>query len=346
VIEELPKIEPIRRRVVTYVGQCAHCGPVRTTHPAQVSTATGAAGVHLGPHALALAADLRHTTGLTLRKTCAVLKEHFGLPLSPGGLSQALARMATKVSPDYQRLQHDLAHSPSVHVDETGWWREGKHAWLWVVATAEGTLYHVSSQRDAQTLATLLGEAYRGTLVSDCLNIYDRYPAARKSKCVAHHLRAIAEAQNAVPDSPFLRGLRRLFGAALKLQRATERLPEEVYARGVASLERRLDRLLGSPATHAEEERIGKRLRQRREHLLTFLHEPGVAATNNLAERQLRPAVVTRKLSCGHKTREGARAWEVLASLAATCRQRGQRFVDLVAKRLSLSGDRSGGVPT
>ena len=40
-------------------------------HPLQVSTAGGAAGTHLGPWALALAASLNKGFGLTMRKTCA-----------------------------------------------------------------------------------------------------------------------------------------------------------------------------------------------------------------------------------------------------------------------------------
>ena len=58
--------------------------------------------------------------------------------------------------------------------------------------------------------------------------------------------------------------------------------------------------------------------------------------TNNLAERQLRPAVIRRKLSCGNKTRRGARTFEVLASLAATCRQRGEDFLQIAANAARL----------
>jgi len=62
-----------------------------------------------------------------------------------------------------------------------------------------------------------------------------------------------------------------------------------------------------------------------------------VDATNNLAERQLRPPVITRKLSCGNKTDRGARTFEVLASLTATCRQTGTSFVDFLVPRLTLA---------
>jgi hypothetical protein len=39
-----------------------------------------------------------------MRKTCAVLRDCFGLQLSSGGLSQALDRLAAKVKPQYDAL--------------------------------------------------------------------------------------------------------------------------------------------------------------------------------------------------------------------------------------------------
>ena len=45
--------------------------------------------------------------------------------------------------------------------------------------------------------------------------------------------------------------------------------------------------------------------------LFTFLDHPEVDATNNLAERLPRPAVISRKLACGNKTEAGARTWEI-----------------------------------
>lgn len=343
-IEELPPITPVCKRLRTYEGHCARCGRVRSRHPEQGSLATGAAGVQLGPRATAWAVTLRHGQGLTMRRTCILLREQLGLTLSAGGLSQLLARVAQRLQPQYEQLRRELQQSQSLHVDETSWWLAGQGGWLWTLTTTTATLYHVSGKRDAATLATILGPEYAGVLVSDCLNVYDRYPAAAKSKCVAHHLRAIREALAVVPESRFLQQLRRLLKAALRLQRWAARLPEPVYARGVASLERRLDQLLAAPGTKPEERRLAARLQKRRGAIFTFLHQPEVAATNNQAERQLRPAVITRKLSCGNKTAEGARNWEVLASLAATCRQRGESFFDLVLQHLGPSERQGSGL--
>ena len=51
---------------------------------------------------------------------------------------------------------------------------------------------------------------------------------------------------------------------------------------------------------------------------------PGLDATNNLAEREIRPAVIARKLSAGNRTEAGAETHAVLAGILRTCRRQGR----------------------
>jgi hypothetical protein len=71
---------------------------------------------------------------------------------------------------------------------------------------------------------------------------------------------------------------------------------------------------------------------------LRFLLQPGVPATNNHAERMLRPAVISRKVGGCNKALLGALVHEVLAGLLVSVRQQGKRFLDL-ALRLWRSAD-------
>lgn len=336
IIEDIPEIRIHRLHLTTYRGTCGNCGAVRSTHPEQVSEATGAAGTHIGRRALALAADLNKHFGLTMRKTCAVLDEHFGLSITPGGLSQALARIADKLALPYYELRTAVRTSPAIHADETSWWLGAQSAWLWTFCNEHMSLYTIGD-RSQQVIRDIIGDDYPGVLISDCLSSYDPHPG-RKSKCCAHHLKAISEALEQSPTSEFLAQVKAFFKASIVLHRTREALGEELdlaeYWRAVTGLERRLNELLAPPRCDAPEERIANRLRKQRPHLLTFLHVPGVDPTNNLAERQLRPAVIARKLSCGNKTEAGASTWQVLVSLAATCRQQGRSFADFVAEGL------------
>lgn len=67
------------RRFHTQSGWCRRCRRrVRSRHPEQHSTATGAAGVQVGPRALALGVDLKHRVGVPYEKISGVFRLFFG----------------------------------------------------------------------------------------------------------------------------------------------------------------------------------------------------------------------------------------------------------------------------
>jgi hypothetical protein len=164
-IEEIPPVRPHVTRLVTYRGRCAACGAVHRSHPLQTSTATGAAKARLGPRARALAAALNRQFGLTMRKTCRVLRLSAGLALSPGGLAQAVRRTAAKVAPAFDSLVLDVRGAAAVFADETGWYVGAPGFWLRTFTTADATVYHVDSSRGRQVVLDLLGADFAGILV-------------------------------------------------------------------------------------------------------------------------------------------------------------------------------------
>jgi transposase len=338
-IEEIPVMRPRVTRLRTYEATCACCGLTTSSrHPLQVSQAIGAAAVHLGPRALAIAADLNKAKGLPMRKTCAVLHDHFGLRLTPGGLSQALARVAAKVEPQYVELREKLLQAPALYVDETSWWVGGSLHWLWVFTHPQGTFYLVDQSRGRVVLQAVLGEVFPGVLVSDCLSTYDVENGVQQ-KCYAHHLKAIRHAREIHPEQGhgFLTEIGALLKRALTLGKEKAAGPAPQLLQQIQELERAAETLLATPREQASEESVRQRLCKQRDHLFTFLRHDSVDATNNLAERQLRPAVIARKISCGNKTEVGANTFQILASLAATCTQIGSSFIELLAKAVSFN---------
>ncbi len=335
-IEEIPVVRPRVTQLVTEQGWCAHCQQeVCSTHPLQTGRAGGAAAVQLGPRALALACDLNKAKGLSMRKTVAILGEHFGLKLSVGGLALLVQRVGRKVQPQYEQLAMELRQSAVVHADETSWWVGGPGWWLWVFATAKVTVYVVVKSRAAAVALAVLGEAFAGVLVSDCLAIYDDLNALQQ-KCYSHHLKAVSEALETHPQADYLYQIQALLHTALLLKALQGPVPEPRFDRCLNTLKERARALLDSQRANLAEEKVRMRLWKQRDHLFTFLERLEVPATNNLAERQLRPAVIARKISCGNKTEKGALAWAILASLAATCRQAGHSFIELTAQSLLL----------
>lgn len=345
-IIDIPPIRPQVTRLTTHRNHCRCCGQnVASRHELQVSEASGAAGTHLGARALALVVGFNKGFGLTMRQSCTMMRELLGTTLSPGGLAQILARTAKRLAGDDAALLQTLKAEPVLHTDETSWFVGQAGFSLWVLTNRAGTCYRIVPSRNRAQAEALLGD-YQGVLVSDCLNIYDDLTPLQH-KCYAHHLKAIGKALEIAP-SAYLDELRLLLVAAMALKEQIADLPAVQVIRMRQALETRAGVLLNSPRTgdptrhdaHLAtlEEKLRQRLFKQRDHLFTFLDHPAVEATNNLAERQLRPAVIARKLSCGNKTDAGAKAWQIITSQAATCAQTGIAFVDFLVPRLKLAG--------
>jgi transposase len=173
---------------------------------------------------------------------------------------------------------------------------------------------------------------FDGVLVSDCLASYENVPY-RTHKCIAHHLKAIAEARDRphTPDPSYLDEWKLFFRTVIRIWRAQPEMEPQEFARWRGGLEGWLDRLLAAERTQPGDVAIRKRIEKRRGSSLTCLHEPAAEPSNNRAERDLRPAVIARKLSCGNKTEAGKRSFEELRSIASSCCKRGHDAISCIA---------------
>ena len=71
--------------------------------------------------------------------------------------------------------------------------------------------------------------------------------------------------------------------------------------------------------------------------LFTFFASEHIPATNNHAERQIRAAVVRRKISLGSTSEKGFRWMERHLSVLLTCRQNGWSFFELLRDAIARS---------
>lgn len=339
-IEELPPVKPLVVKLTTWTGLCPHCGEVQSTHPLQTSTAVGAAGTHLGPRAQAAAVLLAHRAGLSARRACELLNVLCGLSLSPGGMSQLLQRGSRRLEGWYRQITQQIRDSAAVFADETSWYVGEPGWWLWVFTTPQATLYRVEKGRGSDVVCETLGDDFQGMLVSDCLASYNAIDC-RKHKCIAHHLRALCERRQALEkrgiDSQYLLLWKLHLQDVIATCDKRPQMSEVAYAMKVLQLNRGVDNLLERSPPEPEEVAFRDRLRRQREHLLGCLSEPAAEPTNNRAERDLRPAVIDRKLSCGNKTLAGKHAWEVLRSAVVTAHKQGQNLLDALAARVRLA---------
>jgi transposase len=334
-VSDIPKIQPIITRYVTYSGYCGGCHQrVRSRHPEQTSQATGAAGVMVGPRAKALAADLKHRLGGSYGKVSETLNDAFGLQVCRSGWCQADQRLAETARPVYQDLINVVQHSSVVHADETGWRIGTLAAWLWVFANQEVTVYAIRDNRSSDVVVEILGKKFTGTLASDCFLAYDdkRLKDWIKQKCLSHLLKDLKEMEESKTGRAvhFAQQLTAVLQAALKLKAEKLYLDPATFAQRAQALETQLDALISQRRQLKDRDniRFARRLRKHRPHLLRFLYVDGLDATNNLAERQLRPGVIIRKTNGCNRTRSGAQTHSILASVLVTCRQHSVPILD------------------
>jgi transposase len=333
---DLPEPKPIVTRFRIPVVRCPACHRrVQGRHPEQTSDALGAAAVQYGPRLLGVAADLKHRLGVSYRKCSSVLLTLTGLVVASAALVRSGHRLRRLAQPSYDLLIEAARHSAVQHVDETGWKIGGRSAWLWVFADNHTTLYRIRPSRAHDVVVEVLGEDFGGVLVSDCFLAYDPLSFI-KQKCLSHMLKTCSEIEQAKTRGAvrFSRRVAALLRRAMALKRRRPDLSPHGYAVARGRLHAELDRLLAGSYTDPDNARLAKRLRKQRDHLLRFLDHEEVDATNNLAEREVRPAVVARKLSAGNRTEAGAETHAVLASVLRTCRRQGRDILEVLGELL------------
>lgn len=134
-------------------------------------------------------------------------------------------------------------------------------------------------------------------------------------------------AQIASPSAlVFPRAVEHLLQASLELRDRYEQ--GEVSERGLSiatgKLEAKLDWMLETRRRNPANRRLARHLEHELLWLFTFLHCPGLDATNNAAERAIRGMVIARKVWGGSRTWEGAHTQQILASVLRTCWQQGK----------------------
>jgi len=331
-VEDQYQTEIVRKTRVTcfhvHVGNCAKCGRrIQGRDSRQTSDAIGAAASQVGPEALSLAALLNKDLGIPLGKTTTVLDKAFGLKLTPGGLSQALARMGTKCEPTYEDLVCQVRASASVTMDESGWKVGGWLWWLWAAVTENTTVYGIMPGRGYDEAARLLGEDYDGFIVHDGWIVYYRFKKAFHQSCTRHLINRCNEILQSASTAAamFPHNVKAILLKGLNLR--DRYLEGEVTDHGLASATGRLEadmaRLLAPSYRSEQNRRLAKHLNHEFEYLFTYLKCPGLDATNYRGEQAIRPAVVARKVWGGNRTTNGAHTQEVLTSVFRTSHQRG-----------------------
>ena len=331
-VEDLvpPRVQVTRYRIRRYF--CPRCGKLVERKPFDVLP-----GHRLGIRLMAWVVYLREE----LRLPVNLIQRHLeraGVRVSQGEIEHITSRVAEELGSLYRSYREALRCGEAVNIDETGMRVEGRNWWLWggVSKRPATVMFQVDRRRSSQVVEELLGEGFSGVVGSDFYPAYN-VREGKKQRCWAHLLRATRKlgSEEGIKLHQELKGIWE--EASRWVAEERNRAPPQEWEEWARGWEERVVELAQRDWKDPECGRIAKRLLKHRGELFTFVVCPGVEGTNNLAERVLRPYVVRRKISGGHRSRAGAKKHEVLMSVLATCRLRELDFLATVTGALEAA---------
>ncbi len=242
-------------------------------------------------------------------------------------MDNCLRRVGLAAIPAATAIHTRVATAPVIHGDETGSRFAGGKAWHWVFVTADAVLHQVRTSRGKDVPQTMMGDHRAEVWVCDCWTGQLQAPADSFQLCLAHQVRnlqALIDTQSW--ESIWAAQLQAIFYNTMRLAHPAHRatLSAAVFQAEWADLERQLDVLLAEDIPKGQARTLQRRYLKHRAHLFVCLTRTDVPATNNCAERALRPAVIHRKVTNGFRAQWGADAYAALLSITDTARLHGQ----------------------
>jgi len=342
---------PAPRRLITCfkveVGKCPHCNfQTRAKHPELGPAQNGATAHTVGPHVMAQALDLHYGLGLPLRKVPQVILDLTGISLTQSALTQRACHLCDPgglLEPTYQTLRTEVINSPVLHTDDTGWRIDAVLAFVMGFFTDKTAYYQIRYQHRCQEVEEVISRDHQGAVVTDRGSTYRAkcFDNIAMQRCLSHLLKNIkkVEEQKTGKAKAFATALKEQLKAANDLWKGyrAKELSRDEYRRRGGEIKETLDYLLRDrQLTDVDNQRLlnGIGLEHDKGRLLLFLEEPEVPPTNNHAERQLRPAVIARKVSQCSKNDRGANTYATLKSIVQTFKLRSINAVKGLTKLL------------
>ena len=311
-VEDMP---PPRPNVTLYHIQRQWCGCCqKEVHGVPAETLEG---FRVGLNLIILILFQKYKLRVPLQKISESLKEQYDIDLTAGGIQDILHRLKKRFGDKYQAIIEEIRQSKVKHADETGWRVEGINSWCWLFATQKAAYYTITETRGKGVPQKVLGKKPQGVLVRDDYRSYQKLPMEQQS-CWTHLLRTSHEAaekdkaSNEIVD--LHQELKKMFDELNIVRKLSKKKRQQAYTKHL----KQLQDIQARQYKHKDSQAVQTRIKNQNERLLTVLKYKNVPLTNNHAERQIRPMVVTRKISGGSRSQKGAATHAVNMSVAQT----------------------------
>jgi len=213
--------------------------------------------------------------------------------------------------------------SPVKHADETGWRTDGNNGYAWLFCTPDISIFRVRKSRSASVAKEVFGEKpVQGVLVVDRYNGYNKMPCSIQY-CYAHLLRTVKDLEKDFPENveikAFVKALAPQLANAISLR--TLDITDRQFKQQAAKIKNEIINISTRQARHPAIQKIQDIFRENADRLYHWAEDRNIPADNNLAERELRPLVIARKISFGSQSDAGARTREILMTVLHTLKK-------------------------
>ncbi len=292
---------------------------------------------YIGPQTKAFANYLRYSIGIPQHKIKKIFQEMFDLPFdqtSVAGFENQLRRVS---QPIYDEMKKALLLMNLLYIDETGWKKDGIPHWLWCYSNRILVFYHIDRSRGSKVIAAILGERFKGVIISDFLSAYNSIESL-KQKCLPHVSRMIERYYSEEEEiKDFCSQLKELTKRIIWLFKQRKKIKDYLIFR--ADVIAQIKNLLSQELNHKKTEKWRKKLQLHQDELYECLFHPQSDFSNNFVERMLRPSVIMRKITYGNRSEQGIRNHSCIMSLLQTARLHNQHPAKIFYQILTKSQD-------
>jgi len=323
---ELPEIKPIMEEHRCHELGCTCGHRTRAELPPEVAQS------QFDPRVHAAIAYLTSVHKIGRRGIVEIMNTLFGLSLCLGTVCNCIERVSPELEAAAEQARQTLLESDTLNIDETGWKCKGDRRYLWVFVSPLVVYFSIAASRGAKVLRSVLGDVFHGVITSDDHSAYRSYQKKGLWQlCWAHIIRKLKALKDgrASPDAYiFSRNMLKEVGQILGCWHAFREgyITREQLLNATTLMRARMKKYCQKYLASPDEEvrTRAKRLFDNWDHLFLFLTHEGVEPTNNIAERNLRPAVQWRKLCFGNQSEAGERFTERILTVTRTCQLRGK----------------------
>jgi len=347
-VHDLPPLRLIvtEHHAETKTCSCGHLNkaafPEGVNAPAQYGEGIKAAAVYL-----------KNYQFLPYDRTCELLNDVFGCPMSEGTLCNIIAQSHTLAAAPVEKIKALIEQAAVAHFDETGSRVDGKLWWLHSASTAQATYYDIHRKRGSEAIDHIgILPDFLGRAIHDFWKPYFGYDCLH-GLCNAHHLRELIF----VHEQHQQDWADRMIDCLLDIKEAVDlakQNTDHLPAKQIQAFEARYQQILDEgyaqnplpPLPRNAKKKRGRRkktkarnllerLDEHRAEALAFMYDFNVPFDNNQAERDLRMMKVQQKISGMFRTEDGAKAFCRIRSYISTARKNAVGAMDALTRLFS-----------